>query len=137
MNWKRGINSPRIDWSHLAPRVRVRQGSFSVSKIGAKPIDLSDPYYLAIASSWPVFITLALTVLLGTIALFAALFLIRPDSLHGSEPATLARVLFFRLQTLTTTGGTMASNSIYGYCVAAIESVIGLALLRWPRGYRS
>ncbi|WP_413989136.1 ion channel [Labrys okinawensis] len=110
--------------------IRIEQGKFTVSKLGAKPLDFREPYYVAIATSWPTFIFLALSALLIVVAIFALLFIIDPSSLQGPEPTNFARVFFFSLQNISTAGfGAMAPKSPYGYFIAAVERVIGIALL--------
>jgi len=110
--------------------VRVKQGKFAVAKVGATAFDLRDPYYIAIATSWPVFFVLAFATLLVVVAAFAAFLLADPNSLQGPEPANFARVFFFSLQNISTAGfGVMAPFDFYGYFIAGIERVIGIALI--------
>ena len=110
--------------------VRIQQGNFAVSKIGATTFDLRDPYYIAIASSWSVFIAIALGLLVTVVALFAFLFLLDPRSVQGVARGDFAHLFLFSLEVISTAGfGVMSPDSLYGYCVAGVERVIGIAIL--------
>lgn len=108
--------------------VRVRQGNFRVAKLGATRFDLREPYYIAIASRWSVFLVLALASLVLTVGLFALLYRLEPGALQG--PGDYPHAFFFSLQVISTAGfGAMAPGSPYGYVVAGIERVVGVAMI--------
>lgn len=110
--------------------VRLKQGKFSVAKLGATRFDLREPYYIAVTASWPVFILLCIGLLITVVALFAGLFLLQPLSIHGVARGDFARAFFFSLEVISTAGfGVMAPASIYGYVIAGIERVLGIAML--------
>jgi inward rectifier potassium channel len=110
--------------------VTLSQGKFVVSKLGATSFDWRDPYYLAVATSWPVFTCLALAVMVFAITAFAMLLKLDPHSLRGPEPLRLGQVFYFSLQNVSTAGfGAATPYSTYGYFVAGIERIVGVALL--------
>jgi inward rectifier potassium channel len=117
--------------ANRTPRaISIRQGNFAVSKIGATTFDFREPYYVAVTSSWPVFFMLALTFLLTVVAVFALLFLAAPNSIRGVGPGDFGRSFFFSLEVVSTAGfGVMSPQSLYGYCIAGIERVVGIAIL--------
>jgi hypothetical protein len=65
--------------------VGLRRGNFKISKIGATHFDLREPYYIAIASSWPMFLLLALAVLAFAVSSFAMLYLAQSGAIKGIE----------------------------------------------------
>ena len=110
--------------------VRVRQGNFRVAKLGATRFDLREPYYIAIASSWPTFLFLAFLVLVIAVGLFALLYRLGPGAIQGTGGTDFAHAFFFSLQVISTAGfGAMAPGSTYGFVIAGIERVVGIAIL--------
>jgi inward rectifier potassium channel len=109
--------------------IRVTQGAFESSKIGATRFDLREPYYIAISSSWPLFGLIVLTLLSLLVALFALLYLAQPGSIEGVGNIWI-RAFFFSLQMISTAGfGNAAPATPYSYFIAAIERVVGLAII--------
>src|SRR3569623_556739 len=110
--------------------VQLRQGNFRVAKLGATRFDLREPDYIAIASPWPVFFLLAFAVLATIVGVFALLYVVRPDAIQGAGNNDLPHALFFSLQVISPAGfGGMSPESTYGYVVAAVERVAGIANL--------
>jgi inward rectifier potassium channel len=107
---------------------RVRLGPYELEKRGVARFDLSDPYHVAIALTWPQFLAAAL-VLYGLVNIaFAALFWLVPGSVGNARPDSFADFLFFSIETLATVGyGNMHPANLYGHVIASIEVVCGLA----------
>jgi hypothetical protein len=104
--------------------VTVRQGHFAVPKVGAVSFDIREPYYIAVASSWSVFIGLGLAILVVIVAFFALLFLVDPRSVQGGAPGDFAHAFFFSLQVISAAGfGAMSPDSLYGYIVAGVDGL--------------
>jgi len=53
---------------------RVRLGSYELGKKGVSRFDLSDPYHLAVALTWPQFLAALLVLYLSVNVVFATLF---------------------------------------------------------------
>ena len=103
-------------------------GSYQFKKKGVSRFDLRDPYRLAIALTWPQFLTTLLALYLAVTIVFAALFWLVPGSVANARPNSFADVVFFSIETLATVGyGEMYPATLYGHVVASIEIVCGLA----------
>ncbi len=110
-------------------------GGYAVRKTGIARFDWRDPYYFAVALSWPHF-------LLSLIALFAAinlgfglLYLIHPGSLVNAHPGSLSDAFFFSLETATTVGyGDMYPADHYGRLIAGCEMMVGVAFTALTTG---
>ncbi len=109
------------------PAPRVAFGGVSVGKAGVKRVDLRDPYYLAVALSWPRFLLLLLGVEAALNVGFAALYMIHPGSIAGAHPGSLFDAFFFSVETLATVGyGEMYPATRYGHVVAGAEIWTGM-----------
>jgi inward rectifier potassium channel len=113
-----------------APRdraARVRLGSFEFRKKGVARFDLSDPYHLAVALTWPRFLATLLTIYLVVNVVFAILFWLVPGSVANARPYNFGDAFFFSIETLATVGyGEMYPATLYGHVIAATEIVGGL-----------
>jgi inward rectifier potassium channel len=109
---------------------RLRHGTFEVRKAGAARFDLKDPFHIAVAAPWPGFVAGGLAALLLINLVFAGLYAAVPHAIRGLPPADFPRAFFFSLETLSTVGyGEMAPQRLYGYAVAGVEIVVGMAFV--------
>lgn len=114
---------------------RVLIGGYTIQKAGVARFNWRDPYYFAVALSWPRF-------LLSLIALFAAinlgfglLYLMRPGSLANTHMGSLSDAFFFSIETATTVGyGDMYPVGHYGRVVAGCEMMVGVAFTALTTG---
>jgi inward rectifier potassium channel len=107
---------------------RVRLGSYEFKKKGVSRFDLRDPYHLAVALTWPQFLTALLALYLSVNVVFATLFWLVPGSVANARSDSFADAFFLSIETLATVGyGEMYPATLYGHVVAAIEIVCGLA----------
>jgi inward rectifier potassium channel len=107
---------------------RLRIGSREVIKKGLSRFDMRDPYYVAVALSWPQFVVALFVAYLLVNLMFAGLYWLVPGSVVGARPYSLQDVFLFSIETLSTVGyGDMHPAAPYGYWVVAIEIVCGLA----------
>ena len=79
---------------------RVRLGTYEFNKKGVLRFDLRDPYYLAIALTWPKFLPSLLALYLSANVVFAALFCLVPGSEAHPRPGSFADAFFFSIETL-------------------------------------
>jgi inward rectifier potassium channel len=106
---------------------RVRLGSYEFKKRGVSRFDVRDPYRLAVALTWPHFLTVLLALYLSVNLVFATLFCLVPGSLAHARPNSFSDALFFSIETLATVGyGEMYPATSFGRAVAAMEIVCGL-----------
>lgn len=107
---------------------RVRLGSYEFKKKGVSRFDLRDPYYLAIALTWPQFLVSLLVFYLFMNVVFAIFFWLVPGSVAHARPGSFIDVFFFSIETVATVGyGEMYPATFYGHLVASTEIVCGLA----------
>jgi inward rectifier potassium channel len=108
--------------------VRFRLGSAEFKLQGISRFDPRDPYYLAVALTWPQFLAVLLALYLSVNVIFAALFWLVPGSVANARPGNFADDFFFSIQTIATVGyGQMYPASLYGHVVATLEIICGLA----------
>jgi inward rectifier potassium channel len=110
-------------------------GGYTVEKAGVARFDWRDPYYFAVALSWPRFL-LSLIALFAVINLaFGLLYLSHPGSLANAHPGSLSDAFFFSLETATTVGyGDMYPIGHYGRLVAGSEMMVGVAFTALTTG---
>lgn len=106
---------------------RVRLGSWEFRKTGVSRFDIRDPYHLAVALTWPQFLTTLLSIYLLVNVVFATLFWLAPGSVANARPHNFGDAFFFSVETLATVGyGEMYPTTLYGHVIAATEIVGGL-----------
>jgi inward rectifier potassium channel len=106
---------------------RVRLGSYQFKERGVSRFDLRDPYRLAVALTWPQFLTALLALYLSVNVVFATLFWLVPGSVANARQNSFADAFFLSIETLATVGyGEMYPVTLYGRVIAAIEIVCGL-----------
>ncbi len=107
---------------------RVRLGAYEFEKRGISRFDLSDPYHLAIALTWPQFLAALFTLYVAVNIAFATLYWLIPGSVMNARPDSFGDAFFFSIETLATVGyGEMYPATPYGRIVAGSEIVCGLA----------
>jgi len=114
-----------IDRPETSEKVaRVRLGSYEFKTKGVSRFDLRDPYHLAIALTWPQFLSSLLVLYLFMNVVFAILFWLVPGSVGHARPGSFLDVFFFSIETVATGSGEMYTATLYGHLIASTE--IGL-----------
>ena len=109
--------------------MRIRIGAYELSKRGVARYDFRDPYYLAVALSWPWFLLLVLALELSLNTIFAALYMVQPGSVANAHPGSFGDHFFFSIETLATVGyGVMAPATVYGHVISATEVIVGMGV---------
>ena len=96
-----------------------------------------EPYLLALAISWPLFLGLVALVYLAINLLFAGLYRIDPTGIAGGagDAVTLIEAFFFSVQTLGSIGyGALHPVSVYANLVVTAESLCGLLFIALTTG---
>jgi inward rectifier potassium channel len=107
---------------------RYRIGSTEFEVKGISRFDPRDPYYFAVALTWPQFLAVLLALYLSVNVVFAALFWLVPGSVANARSGHFADNFFFSIETLATVGyGAMYPATLYGHVIAAIEIICGVA----------
>jgi len=110
-------------------------GDYAITKTGVARFNWRDPYYFAVALSWPRFL-LSLIALFAAINLvFATLYLLGPVPLVNAHPGSLSDAFFFSFETATTVGyGDIYPADHYGRVVAGSEMMVGVAFTALTTG---
>lgn len=118
----------RTDRDSLENTARVRLGSYVFKKKRVSRFDMRDPYYFAVAQTWPQFLATLLIIYLLVNVTFATLFWLVPGSVANARPYSFPDAFFFSIETLATVGyGEMYPATLYGHVVVAAEIVCGFA----------
>lgn len=118
-----------------ARRRRLMPGAPPVVRLGAPHWGWRDVYYGFLVQPWSVFIGLLIGFYLLLNFGFAALFTLRPGSVHGAAPGSLLDGLFFSLETMSTVGyGEMYPETVYGHSIVALEIVVGVLMVPLATG---
>lgn len=124
---KRREAGTAADRERHARGARVRLGSFEFKKKGVARFDMRDPYHLAVALTWPQFLSSLLASYVLVNVVFATLFWLAPGSVANVQPYNFGNTFFFSVETLGTVGyGEMYPTTLYGHMVASTEIVAGL-----------
>jgi len=110
--------------------MRVHLGAYELRKRGAARYEFRDPYYLAVALSWPWFLLLVLCALLMLNGIFGVLYYVQPGSVANARPGAFADDFFFSIETLATVGyGDLYPASFYGHLIASAEVICGMGVI--------
>jgi inward rectifier potassium channel len=140
---RHGVSLPLVPRREPDGTMRVQFGAYELAKRGAPRYDFRDPYYLAIALSWPWFLLFVVVTALILNTAFAGLYMLQPGSVLNARSGVFLDHFFFSIETLATVGyGAMSPNTLYGHTIASIEVICGmgytalatgLALVRFSR----
>lgn len=98
--------------------------------VGITTVLWQDLYHRTLTISWPVFLSVAVSLYLLTNAVFAALYLLQDASILNARPGSFADAFFFSVQTLGTIGyGVMSPGTLYANILVTAEVVIELVVL--------
>lgn len=105
----------------------VMLGDYTVEKKGASRFDLRDPYYFAVALTWPRFLVYLLALHSVINLSFALLYLGQPGAIANARPGSFADAFFFSVETSATVGyGAMYPATFFGHVVATVEILLGM-----------
>ena len=96
-----------------------------------------EPYLLALAVSWPLFLALVALLYLAVNLLFAGLYRLDPQGIAGGQAGSVGVVeaFFFSVQTLGSIGyGALHPVSLYANLVVTLESLSGLLFIALTTG---
>lgn len=118
---RRVANRPSIT------RFTDNRGQATIQAIGLPSAPLRDFYHRILTTRWRTFFLLSTIYYVTIHAIFAALYLIDPESIHGAEPASFGDAYFFSVQTMMTIGyGVMAPGSLWGHVLVTAEAYFGM-----------
>lgn len=107
--------------------MRIRLGAYELEKRGAARHDWRDPYYLAVALSWPWFLLSAVVAFAILDSLFALLYLLQPGSIADARSGSFLDHFFFGMETMATVGyGDLHPATIYGHAIASVQMIFGI-----------
>src|SRR5260221_12816602 len=109
--------------------ITVRAGHFEFVKLNAKKFDWRDAYHLILTLSWPQFAAFLFCPYLVINLVFAALYLLGPNSDAEMSPGSFSDAFFFSVETLATVDyGHMYPLSFYGHVITTLE-IMALSVL--------
>ena len=107
--------------------ITVRVGHREFVKVNATKYDWRDIYHLILTLSWPQFAGLILAIYAFINLCFAMLYLLGGRCIAGLVPGSFSDAFFFSVETLATVGyGHAYPDTLYGHCVATLETMVGL-----------
>ncbi len=102
-------------------------GDYAVGKIGVPRFDLRDPYHIAVAMRWPLFLLLLVALYLAANVMFALCYLAQPGAIANAHPGAFSDAFFFSVETSGTVGyGEMYPATTYAHAVSTAEILFGL-----------
>lgn len=110
-------------------------GGYAIKKTGVVRFDWRDPYYFAVALSWPRFLLSLIAFFAAINLVFSMLYLVEPVPLTNAHSGSLSDAFFFSLETATTVGyGDMYPADHYTRIVAGSEMMVRVAFTALTTG---
>ena len=107
--------------------IATRAGRTEFLKINAAVGGWRDSYHWVLSLSWPRFALFLASSYLIINLLFAALYVVRPNSIASLEPGSFPQAFFFSVETLATVGyGHNYPATVYGHVVVTIQIFLGM-----------
>lgn len=107
--------------------ITVRTGHFEFVKLNTEKFDWRDAYHVILTWSWPAFAAFVFCVYIAINFVFAALYLLGPNSIAEMAPGSFPDAFFFSIETLATVGyGHFYPLSLYGHIIATLEIMVGM-----------
>lgn len=109
------------------PTTTTRLGQLTVTRIGTKRFDWSDPYHVALSLSWPSFLGAVFVYYISVNLVFGALYYAFPGSVANLAAGDFINAFFFSVETFATVGyGAMAPHSLMGHILSTTQILVGL-----------
>ena len=127
----------KFNRSRRPERLYRRSGLLVSSRTSRLRRHWQEPYLLALAISWPQFLTLVALLYLGINLGFAGLYLLDPGGIAGTaaEQLSSSEAFFFSVQTLGSIGyGALRPASFYSNLVVSVESLCGILFIALTTG---
>ena len=103
------------------------RGEFNVVRKGISRAFWNDIYHWLIKLSWRYFWLLLVAIYGGVNVLFAILFMLGGDCIHGADPNSFSDHFFFSIQTIATIGyGALYPKTLYADLLVSIEAFLGV-----------
>lgn len=107
--------------------IRSRTDLFDIRTVGLSTAFHEDLYHRVLKMPWWLFFALTAAGFFAENGLFAALYLLQPDSIAGAHPGSFWDAFFFSVQTLGTIGfGVLSPATTYAHVIVTVESLAGL-----------
>ncbi len=115
--------------------VRRSGESESVIVLQKKRPTFDDFYHRALTISWSRLALLTGATYFLVNVLFAALYLLQPNSIVGAHPGSFADAFFFSVQTMGTIGyGVLSPATVYANILVTCESILGMVTVAVATG---
>lgn len=107
--------------------IRSRTDLFDVRTVGLSTAFHEDLYHRVLKMPWWLFFALTALGFFTENGVFAALYLLEPNSIAGARSGSFWDAFFFSVQTLGTIGfGVFAPATTYAHVIVTVESLAGL-----------
>ncbi|CAD7703558.1 unnamed protein product [Ostreobium quekettii] len=111
------------------------RGEFNVVRKGISRAFWNDIYHWLIKLSWRYFWLLLVAIYGGVNVLFAILFMLGGDCIHGADPNSFSDHFFFSIQTIATIGyGALYPKTLYADLLVSIEAFLGVVITALSTG---
>jgi inward rectifier potassium channel len=116
---------------HLPVQItRQEDGKFQVKGLGAWYVYWREPYHLMLTVPWWGFVSMVSVAYLALNAVFAMLYLLGGDCLHGAHPGSFEDAFFFSIQTLGSIGyGAISPKTPYANVIVTLEAITSLLVI--------
>lgn len=111
------------------------RGEFNVVRKGISRAFWNDIYHWLIKLRWRYFWLLLVAIYGGVNVVFALLFMLGGDCIHGADPDSFSDHFFFSIQTIATIGyGALYPKTTYADLLVSIEAFLGVVITALSTG---
>jgi inward rectifier potassium channel len=113
----------------------ARDTADQVVRLGVKREWFGDLYHRILTVGWPSFFAIGAVLYVAANLIFAALYLLQPESIAKAHPGSFADAFFFSVQTMATIGyGVMSPATFYANLLMTLETAVGLTFVALTTG---
>jgi inward rectifier potassium channel len=112
------------------PKIVLRRQRYATPRIraiGQKRTIQGDLYHYILGHGWLPLLGIVVSLFLATNTLFAAAYLLEPESIAHARPGSFVDAFFFSVETMATIGyGEMAPATFYAHVLVTVEALAGV-----------
>jgi len=130
------VHTDRRPATDLTPSRIVQRGAVEgLLRVGLQEQWHRDLYHRLLTLSWPRFMLLSAIVYVIANVIFAALYLLQPNSIANAAPGSYLDAFFFSVETFATLGyGVLSPNTVYANVVMTVETLVGIMTVALTTG---
>lgn len=120
-------HSRRVHPRRPIVRIKIGNGRFQTSGLGAWYTYWRDPYHLLLTVPWSGFLAIIVFAYLSINAFFAILYSLQPGGIAHAPSGSFVDTFFFSVQTVASIGyGTLYPQTLYTNIIMTLEAMTGL-----------